>query len=85
MESLMLFRCYGNEKVETENQIARRGTPFSFCLFFLNDHAFLLYDLSDLFMFNPLADIITPRLVLRLIPEEVMAACHFTRCTILNF
>lgn len=70
----MLFRCYGNEKVETENQIARRGTPFSFCLFF-NDHAFLLYDLSDLFMFDPLADIITPRLVLRLIPEEVMAAC----------
>jgi len=30
-EILMLFRCYGNEKVETENQIARRGTPFSFC------------------------------------------------------
>jgi hypothetical protein len=36
-------------------------------------------------MFNPLAHIITPRLVLRLIPEEVMAACLFARCTILNF
>lgn len=30
-ENLMLFRCYGNEEVKTENQIARRGTPFSFC------------------------------------------------------
>lgn len=26
-------------------------------------------------MFNPLADIVTPRLVLRLMPEEVIAAC----------
>lgn len=83
MESLMLFRCYGNEKVETENQIARRGTPFSFCLFFRMIMP-LICDLSDLLMFNPLTDMITPRLVQRLIPEEVMAAYVFTCCTILN-
>lgn len=31
----MPFWCYGKEKVKTENQIARRGTPFSFYIRFL--------------------------------------------------
>ena len=30
----MLFWCYGNEKVKTENQIARRGLRFLFVFFF---------------------------------------------------
>lgn len=29
----MLFWCYGNEKVKTENQIARRGLRFLFVFF----------------------------------------------------
>lgn len=57
------------------------GLRFLFAFFFSNDYAFLFYDLAVFFMFNPLADIITPRLELRLelrlMPEEVMAACLF--------
>lgn len=83
----MLFRCYGNEKVKTENQIARRGTPFSFCavfssLFFewfpflpLCSFFILTSTFPILMMFNPLDDILTPRLVLRLMSEEVVDAC----------